>query len=86
MANLMIFKLQRQSKAKFPSKIGYYRSSKRSLHTCTVGLSPKNSALEVGMVKYVKFNDDLTHFLRVFEPNLTKCSANLERGLHDTMS
>ena len=47
---------------KFPSKIGYSRSSKRFLHTYTVVLSPKNSALEVGIVKNVKFNDDLAHF------------------------
>ena len=31
------------------------------LHTCTVGLGPKISALQVGMVENVKFNDDLAH-------------------------
>ena len=51
-----------KARQKFPSKIGYSRSSKRFVHACTVGLSPKNSALEVGIVKNVKFNDDLAHF------------------------
>ena len=50
-----------KARQKFPSKIGYSERSKRFVHTCTLGLRPKNSALQVSVKQNVKFNDDLAH-------------------------
>ena len=36
------------------------------LHICTVGLGPKISALQVGVVENFKFNDDLAIFFEIF--------------------
>ena len=36
------------------------------LHICTVGLGSTISALQVGMVENVKFNDDLATFFATF--------------------
>ena len=57
-ANHRISGLAGKAGQEFPPNIGFSRRSKRFLHICTVGLGPKISALQVHMVKNVKFDHD----------------------------